>query len=159
MLTLDLGSLDSVARAAAEVDEKLDAVIGNAGVKAADRSARTSDGFDLMVGTNFLGHFALVAQLEPLLSPDARVVAVGSIAHRFAHLDPDTLDDPWSGPSLRQYGRSKASLMAGTTCSPLPFSSFVRLSARKKPRRRCALSGAGKRFPLFGRSTGARSRT
>ncbi|MGI0518981.1 hypothetical protein ABY45_00295, partial [Microbacterium maritypicum] len=79
---------------------------------AADRSARTSDGFDLMVGTNFLGHFALVAQLEPLLSPDARVVAVGSIAHRFAHLDPDTLDDPWSGPSLRQYGRSKASLMA-----------------------------------------------
>ena len=44
VLTLDLGSLDSVARAAAEVDEKLDAVIGNAGVKAADRSARTSDG-------------------------------------------------------------------------------------------------------------------
>ncbi|WP_314476109.1 SDR family NAD(P)-dependent oxidoreductase [uncultured Microbacterium sp.] len=112
VLSLDLGSLDSVARAAAEADEKLDAVIGNAGVKAADRSERTSDGFDLMVGTNFLGHFALVAQLEPLLAPDARVVAVGSIAHRFAHLDPDTLDDPWSGSSLRQYGRSKASWMA-----------------------------------------------
>ncbi|MGH3689762.1 MAG: SDR family NAD(P)-dependent oxidoreductase [Microbacterium sp.] len=112
VLALDLGSLDSIAHAAAEVDERLDAVICNAGVKAADPTARTSDGFDLMVGTNFLGHFALVAQLEPLLAPDARMVAVGSIAHRFAHLDATTLDAPWSGSSLRQYGRSKASLMA-----------------------------------------------
>lgn len=114
---LDLGSLDSIALAATGVGERLDAVICNAGVKAADRSARTSDGLDLMVGTNFLGHFALVAQLEPFLAPDARVVAVGSIAHRFAHLDAAaldaaSLDAPWSGSSLRQYGRSKASLMA-----------------------------------------------
>ncbi|WP_226531865.1 SDR family NAD(P)-dependent oxidoreductase [Microbacterium paraoxydans] len=109
---LDLGSLRSVSDAAAGVDERLDAVICNAGVKAADPAARTSDGFDLMVGTNFLGHFALAAQLEPLFAPDARVVVVGSIAHRFAQLDPATLDDPWTGSSLRQYGRSKASLMA-----------------------------------------------
>ena len=112
VLALDLGSLDSVAEAAAAVGEGLDAVICNAGVKAADRSARTSDGHDLMVGTNFLGHFALVARLEPVLAPDARVVAVGSIAHRLAHLDPATLDAAWTGSSLRQYGRSKASLMA-----------------------------------------------
>ncbi|MGV2902429.1 SDR family NAD(P)-dependent oxidoreductase [Microbacterium sp. AGC62] len=112
VLPLDLGSLDSVAEAAADIGERLDAVICNAGVKAADRSARTSDGFDLMVGTNFLGHFALVAQLEPVLAPDARVVAVGSIAHRFATLDPATLDARWAGSSLRQYGRSKAALMA-----------------------------------------------
>lgn len=112
VLPLDLGSLDSVALAAAGVDEALDAVICNAGVKAADPAARTSDGFDLMVGTNFLGHFALVARLEPHLAPDARVVTVGSIAHRFATLDPATLDAPWTGSSLRQYGRSKAALMA-----------------------------------------------
>lgn len=112
VLPLDLGSLDSVAEASSDLGERLDAVICNAGVKAADRSARTSDGFDLMVGTNFLGHFALVAQLEPVLAPDARVVAVGSIAHRFATLDPATLDAPWAGSSLRQYGRSKAALMS-----------------------------------------------
>ncbi|NJI59786.1 SDR family NAD(P)-dependent oxidoreductase [Microbacterium oxydans] len=112
VLPLDLGSLDSVAEASADVGERIDAVICNAGVKAADRSARTSDGFDLMVGTNFLGHFALVAQLEPALAPDARVIAVGSIAHRFATLDPATLDAPWTGSSLRQYGRSKAALMS-----------------------------------------------
>ncbi|MFB8189497.1 SDR family NAD(P)-dependent oxidoreductase [Microbacterium sp. NPDC055988] len=114
VLPLDLGSLDSVRGAAAGIGERIDAVICNAGVKAADRSARTGDGFDLMVGTNFLGHFALAAQLEPVLAPDARVVAVGSIAHRFATLDPATLDAPWTGSSLRQYGRSKAALMSFT---------------------------------------------
>lgn len=114
ILPLDLGSLDSVRGAATGIGERIDAVICNAGVKAAGHSARTSDGFDLMVGTNFLGHFALVAQLEPALAPDARVVAVGSIAHRFATLDPAALDAPWTGSSLRQYGRSKAALMSFT---------------------------------------------
>ncbi|WP_334148655.1 SDR family NAD(P)-dependent oxidoreductase [Microbacterium sp.] len=109
---LDLGSLESVAAAASGIDERLDAVICNAGVKAADRAARTSDGLDLMVGTNFLGHFALIAQLDAALAADARIVAVGSLAHRFATIDPVTLDQPWHGTSLRQYGRSKAALMA-----------------------------------------------
>lgn len=112
ILAVDLGSLASIASAAASVEERLDAVICNAGVKAADRSARTADGLDLMVGTNFLGHFALLAQLGDALADDARVVAVGSLAHRFAEIDPATLSQPWSGPSLRQYGRSKAALMA-----------------------------------------------
>ncbi|MFK0402098.1 SDR family NAD(P)-dependent oxidoreductase [Microbacterium sp. NPDC090225] len=112
VLPLDLGSLESVAVAASEVGETLDAVICNAGVKAATPDARTADGLDLMVGTNFLGHFALIAQLEPVLAPDARVVAVGSLAHRFAQLDPARLTAPWRGSSLRQYGRSKAALMA-----------------------------------------------
>lgn len=112
VVTIDLGSLASVADAASGIDERLDAVICNAGVKAADRAARTSDGLDLMVGTNFLGHFALIAQLAPVLAPDARVVAVGSLAHRFATIDPATLTAPWRGTSLRQYGRSKAALMS-----------------------------------------------
>ncbi|AKV86861.1 hypothetical protein AKG07_11780 [Microbacterium sp. CGR1] len=112
IVPVDLGSLASVASATASLDERLDAVICNAGVKAADRSARTADGLDLMVGTNAIGHFALVAQLDRLLADDARVVAVGSLAHRFAEIDPGTLSQPWTGASLRQYGRSKAALMA-----------------------------------------------
>lgn len=114
ILPLDLGSLTSIAAAAASVHERLDAVICNAGVKAADRRDRTADGLDLMVGTNALGHFALLAQLVSRLADDARVVAVGSLAHRFADIDPATLDQPWTGASLRQYGRSKAALMALT---------------------------------------------
>ncbi|KAA0962201.1 SDR family NAD(P)-dependent oxidoreductase [Microbacterium sp. ANT_H45B] len=112
ILPLDLGSLDAIAAAAASVDERLDAVICNAGIKAADRRARTADGLDLMVGTNALGHFALLAQLGQALAEEARVVAVGSLAHRFAEIDPATLGQPWTGASLRQYGRSKAALMA-----------------------------------------------
>ncbi|MFJ4253489.1 SDR family NAD(P)-dependent oxidoreductase [Microbacterium sp. NPDC090003] len=112
VLTLDLGSLESVAHAASDVGETLDAVICNAGVKAATPDARTADGLDLMVGTNFLGHFALIAQLDRVLAPDARVVAVGSLAHRFAQLEPARITAPWRGSSLRQYGRSKAALMA-----------------------------------------------
>ncbi|WP_455903826.1 SDR family NAD(P)-dependent oxidoreductase [Microbacterium sp.] len=112
IVPLDLGSLVSTTAAAASVGERIDAVICNAGVKAADRGARTADGLDLMVGTNFVGHFALIAQVGDVLADDARVVAVGSLAHRFAEIDPATLAQPWTGPSLRQYGRSKAALMA-----------------------------------------------
>lgn len=112
IVPLDLGSLVSTTAAAASVGERIDAVICNAGVKAADRGARTADGLDLMVGTNFVGHFALIARLGDVLADDARVVAVGSLAHRFAEIDPATLAQPWTGPSLRQYGRSKAALMA-----------------------------------------------
>ena len=112
VVSIDLGSLDSIRTAAADLDERLDAVICNAGVKTARADARTHDGFDLMIGTNFLGHFALLAQIAPSLADDARVVAVGSLAHRFARIEPEHLSDPWSGSSLRQYGRSKAALMS-----------------------------------------------
>lgn len=114
ILQVDLGSLASIASAASSLRERVDAVICNAGVKAADRAARTADGLDLMVGTNALGHFALLAQLGDVLAGDARVVAVGSLAHRFAEIDPATLAQPWTGASLRQYGRSKAALMSLT---------------------------------------------
>ena len=114
ILPMDLASLASIAEAATSVGERIDAVICNAGVKAADRSARTSDGLDLMVGTNFVGHFALLGRLGDVLADDARVVAVGSLAHRFAEIAPSALAQPWTGPSLRQYGRSKAALMAFT---------------------------------------------
>lgn len=111
-LPVDLGSLDSIRSAAIDIGESLDAVILNAGVKVARRDARTTDGFDLMMGTNFLGHFALLGLIDKHLAGDARVVAVGSLAHRFAHLTPAALAAPWHGPSLRQYARSKAALMA-----------------------------------------------
>lgn len=112
IVPLDLGSLANIAAAASALDERIDVVICNAGVKAAAPGERTSDGLDLMMGTNALGHFALLAGLEHALAPDARVVAVGSLAHRFGSLDVRRVDAPWSGASLRQYGRSKAALMA-----------------------------------------------
>ncbi|MFP4149844.1 MAG: oxidoreductase [Nitriliruptoraceae bacterium] len=95
-LPLDLADLASVAEAAAmlgERHERLDVVLANAGVMATPLR-RTSDGFELQIGVNHLGHFALVGRLLPLLAaaPDPRVVAVSSTAHRAAQLQVSDLN-------------------------------------------------------------------
>lgn len=53
----------------------------------------TADGFELQFGTNHLGHFALTAQLLPILpkSPVTRVVTVSSIANRGGKINFDDL--------------------------------------------------------------------
>jgi NAD(P)-dependent dehydrogenase (short-subunit alcohol dehydrogenase family) len=85
LLELDLADLESVRSAASTVVDDgrpLDICVNNAGVMASpDR--RTVDGFELQIGTNHLGHFALVGGLWPALvaAPAARVVTVSSLMH------------------------------------------------------------------------------
>lgn len=70
LLSLDLASLASVARAAAELrsnEQSLDFLLNNAGLMAIDE-AKTEDGFEMQFGVNHLGHFALTARLWPLLA-------------------------------------------------------------------------------------------
>ena len=64
LLSLDLGSLDSIRRAAGEIAEleKLDRLINNAGIMIPPRE-ETSDGFESQFGVNHLGHFALTMAL------------------------------------------------------------------------------------------------
>jgi NAD(P)-dependent dehydrogenase (short-subunit alcohol dehydrogenase family) len=92
---LDLASLGSV-RAAAQsffaTNRRLDLLINNAGVMAIPQRRLTSDGFELQLGTNHFGHFALTGLLLPaLLKPStaapARIITVSSIAHRGATMD------------------------------------------------------------------------
>jgi NAD(P)-dependent dehydrogenase (short-subunit alcohol dehydrogenase family) len=88
---LDLTRLASVrefAHRTAERHPRLDLLINNAGVMAT-HAARTEDGFELQIGTNHLGHFALTARLLPLLLdvPGSRVVTVASQGHRLGHVD------------------------------------------------------------------------
>ncbi len=95
-LQVDLGDLASVAAAASDLasrHERLDTVIANAGIMAPPLS-RTVDGFELQMGVNHLGHFALVGRLLPLLlaTEEPRVVVVSSTAHRAARLDIDDLN-------------------------------------------------------------------
>ena len=83
---LDLASLSSVRSFAARFEAKhdgLDLLINNAGVMAAPRRF-TDDGFELHLGTNHLGHFALANLLLPLMEgrDDARVVTLSSSAHK-----------------------------------------------------------------------------
>ena len=94
-LTVDLASLDSIARAgeaARDRFERIDILVNNAGVMACP-PGRTADGFELQFGTNHLGHFALTRALWPLLEKGAkkRVVTLSSRAH---HRSPMMFDDP-----------------------------------------------------------------
>lgn len=96
IVALDLADLASVQRAAEEVAARpgpLDLLVNNAGVMAPPRR-ETADGFELQLGTNHLGHFALTGHLiEKLLdSPAPRVVNVSSMAHRVGKIDFDDLN-------------------------------------------------------------------
>jgi len=87
---LDLAGLASVAAFAerlAATHDRLDLLINNAGLMAVDR-ARTADGFEMQLGVNHLGHFALTARLLPLLlaTPGSRVANMSSMGHRRGRL-------------------------------------------------------------------------
>lgn len=108
---LDLASLDSVKscaeRLCARLD-RLDVLCHNAGVMAVPRTL-TRDGFEMQLGVNHLGHFALAGRLLcPLLAtPGARIVQVGSNAHRFGRIDFDDLRSERRYGKWRAYARSK----------------------------------------------------
>lgn len=111
IIELDLGDLASVERAAGQVagrSEPLDLLVNNAGVMAPPRR-ETSDGFELQLGTNHLGHFALTGRLiDKLLAAEApRVVNVSSIAHRAGKMDFDDLNWEQGYSRWPAYGRSK----------------------------------------------------
>ena len=56
--------------------------------------SKTKDGFEIQMGTNHLGHFALTGQLISLLkkTPNSRVVNVSSIAHTSGNINFDDLN-------------------------------------------------------------------
>lgn len=116
LVEVDLADLGSVERAAEEVgsrDGGLDLLINNAGVMATPEQ-RTTDGFEMQLGTNHLGHFALTGRLlgKLLQAPAARIVNVSSLAHRQGSMDFGNLN--WERDYSRwpAYGRSKlANLM------------------------------------------------
>jgi NAD(P)-dependent dehydrogenase (short-subunit alcohol dehydrogenase family) len=108
---LDLSSLASVRQAAAEIGsryEALDLLINNAGVMMTPQ-ARTEDGFELQLGTNHLGHFALTGLLldRMLTVPGARIVTVSSFMHRRGSIDFDDLMSEHRYNRTAAYGQSK----------------------------------------------------
>ncbi|MCK1795033.1 oxidoreductase [Streptomyces sp. XM4193] len=82
--TLDLADLSSVRAFTRELPGPVDLLINNAGLSLGPLS-RTADGFELQLGTNHLGHFALTNLLLPRVR--GRVVTVASLGHRIGSLD------------------------------------------------------------------------
>lgn len=109
---VDLASLASVAAFAARLRDQrdgLDLLINNAGVMVPPQRQATEDGFELQLGTNHLGHFALTAGLMPLLRRGlgARVVSLSSVAARSGQIDFDDLQGRKSYVPMRVYSQSK----------------------------------------------------
>ncbi|MEO6605295.1 MAG: oxidoreductase [Aeromicrobium sp.] len=88
VISLDLADLNDVQRAANEVTvaySRVDILINNAGIMFPPKPSKTVDGYELQMGTNHLGHFALTAHLWPLLvKSKARIVSVSSNMHKAA---------------------------------------------------------------------------
>lgn len=108
---LDLSSLASVdvfANTILQKYQQLHVVINNAGVMIPPAS-KTVEGFELQFGVNFIGHFALIGRLYPLLNatPGARVVSVSSLAYLRGEIDFDNLRSENSYEPMREYCQSK----------------------------------------------------
>jgi NAD(P)-dependent dehydrogenase (short-subunit alcohol dehydrogenase family) len=92
---LDLAELSSVQRFADTLlaeGRPIDALINNAGVMMPPKRFETVDGFELQMGTNFLGPFALTLRLLPLLvASDGRVATMSSAVAMIGRIH---FDDP-----------------------------------------------------------------
>lgn len=108
----DLGNLAQLRACGEEARQRfarIDLLINNAGVMACPFTL-TDDGFEMQFGTNHLGHFALTAELMPLVEAgvNKRIVNLSSRGHHFAPVDLDDPHfvtrsyDPWAS-----YGQSK----------------------------------------------------
>ncbi|MCC2307950.1 oxidoreductase [Cellulomonas chengniuliangii] len=109
---LDLASLDSVCEFAGKLvaeHARIDLLVNNAGVVLLGPRRTSADGFELQLGTNMLGHFALTGLLLDALTDGKgpRVVSLSSITHKGAHLDFDDLMFERGYRASSAYGRSK----------------------------------------------------
>jgi NAD(P)-dependent dehydrogenase (short-subunit alcohol dehydrogenase family) len=104
----DLTSLSAVRETAAAITDLggADVLVNNAGlVFSPPRRKTTADGLELLVGGNFVGHFALTALLFPVLRD--RVVGLGSYSTRMVRVDLDDLMSERRYRPFRAYAFSK----------------------------------------------------
>ncbi|MDA0160557.1 oxidoreductase [Solirubrobacter ginsenosidimutans] len=101
---LDLADLASVRAFAEATHTDVDVLINNAGVMNVPLQ-HTADGFEMQIGTNHLGHFALTNLLLPHIKD--RVVTVASGSHRYGKIRLDDLN--WEQGYKRHlaYGQAK----------------------------------------------------
>jgi NAD(P)-dependent dehydrogenase (short-subunit alcohol dehydrogenase family) len=104
---LDLADLASVREFADAWQGDIDVLVNNAGVMATP-ARRTADGFELQIGTNHLGHFALTNLLLPHVTD--RVVTVSSGAHRGGSISLDDLN--WRHRPYRRWSAYQQSKLA-----------------------------------------------
>lgn len=109
VIKLDLADLSSVRAFPDRVDGDIDILINNAGTLTNHRT-ETVDGFEMTLGTNLLGPFALTNLLLPRVR--SQIINVGSDAHKSATLHLDDMHlrrTKWT--RLGSYAMSKLGVM------------------------------------------------
>lgn len=114
---LDLADLESVRTFAAKID-RVDVLVNNAGVMAPPQRFLTVDGFELQLGSDYLGPFALTNLLLPTLlkASEPRVVTMASIVADLGRIHLDDLNgERRTYIPFREYGQAKlADLLLAT---------------------------------------------
>ncbi len=111
LMQLDVGNLASVREFVDTFKAKydrLDVLLNNAGVMAIPRQ-ETPDGFEMQLGVNHLGHFALTGLLLDVITntPKARIHNVTSSANWSGRINFDDLMGERNYGRWRAYGQSK----------------------------------------------------
>lgn len=109
VVALDLADMSSVRSFGDRLDGDVDILINNAGVVTQHR-AETVDGFELTLGTNLLGPFALTNLMLPRVR--SQIINVGSEAHKSGTLRLDDMHlrtNKWT--AMGAYQRSKLAVM------------------------------------------------
>jgi NAD(P)-dependent dehydrogenase (short-subunit alcohol dehydrogenase family) len=122
VLQLDLGSLESVKAFPDKLsekyaDRKIDILINNAGIMNTPTYTKTPEGFELQVGTNYLGHFALTGLLFDRINTDSgRIVNLSSNMHKIAcGFDFDHWNSEKGYSPVKSYAWSKAACLLFST--------------------------------------------
>ncbi len=112
---IDLADLSSIRSAATDLasEERIDVLVNNAGLGTTN-DQKTKDGFEIVMGTNHLGTFALTTALMQKIKEtaqshgEARIINVGSTAHQFARkFDPTNLFPETRSTARDSYAESK----------------------------------------------------
>ncbi|WP_026859866.1 SDR family NAD(P)-dependent oxidoreductase [Jeotgalicoccus psychrophilus] len=110
LIQCDLSDLSSIKKAANMMNEQYDSInhlVLNAGVVSLTRQ-ETKDGFEMMMGTNYIGHFYLTHLLLPLVlnSEVKQIVVVSSNGYKFSPLTAPYFKRDKFNP-VTSYGQSK----------------------------------------------------
>ena len=111
-ITLDLEDIARVREVAKILAEReIDYLVLNAGAYSIPRH-KCDTGYDNVFQINFVSPYFLARKLLPTVKErGGRVVAVGSIAHRYSHIDRDDVDFSTRKRASLVYGNAKRHLM------------------------------------------------
>ncbi len=111
VLRLDTSSLESVrefVEAFKQLNRKIYALINNAGISGMNNGTST-DNFDLVMATNYIGHFLLTNLLLPFMEDNAKILNVSSDMHnppkKLIWIDPNEQFKPLMNKQSYSYSK------------------------------------------------------